>query len=255
MSSTGDLSKIKKQVNFLTAYSVIISLILVSSLFIRNTTKSQNVQTFNEINVKRINVLENDGTLRMTISNEERSPANLSYGKSFGLGGGDRTGLIFYNEEGTECGGLIYSGITDSINNTYEAYGHLSFDQYNQNQVLYLQYSDENGTKDIGLYVDDWQEKPIFSEWYSALKEISNSSLSKAEKDSAINKLLVPKKGQPAYANRVFVGRNANKSAVVNLADRQGNTRLQLAVDSLGSAKINFLDSTGNVESSFPPEK
>lgn len=128
--------------------------------------------------------------LEMTISNKEMSPAPLSYGKPFGLKGANRTGIIFFNEEGTEAGGLIFSGETDSINDNYEAYGHLSFDQYNQNQVLYLQYSDENGTKKTGLYVDDWQEKPIFPVWNSNFKEVMESSLNEAEKEQEIQKLM-----------------------------------------------------------------
>ena len=63
-----------------------------------------------EINVERINVVERDGTLRLVISNKERSPGPVIRGKAFGFPGGNRAGLIFYNEEGTESGGLITSG-------------------------------------------------------------------------------------------------------------------------------------------------
>ncbi|AWM14345.1 hypothetical protein NHF50_10980 [Flavobacterium sp. NRK F10] len=251
MNSQNDFYKVKKQILFLIIYSVFISLILIFGLFFRIYTDKN--QTFNEISVKRINVLENDGTLRMTISNKEMSPAPLSYGKPFGLQGGNRTGIIFFNEEGTEAGGLIFAGKTDTLNNNYEAYGHLSFDQYNQNQVLYLQYSDENGTKKTGLYIDDWQEKPIFAEWNSKFKEIIESSLEETEKEQAIKQLMEPTEGHPAFANRVFIGRDTNKSAILNLCDGQGNTRLQLLVDSLGNAKINFLNSKGEIDYSFPP--
>ena len=65
---------------------------------------------FEEIDVERINIIEKDGSTRMVISNKERSPGPIQRGKSFGYPGGTRAGMIFYNDEGTENGGLIFSG-------------------------------------------------------------------------------------------------------------------------------------------------
>ena len=55
----------------------------------------------------------------------------------------------------------------------------------------------------------------------------------------------------PLFARRVFVGRNRARDAVVNLADPDGHTRLRLVVDSLGAARIDFLDADGTVRSSL----
>lgn len=60
MNIQNDILKVKKQILFLTLYSVFITLILIFGIFLRVNKN----QTFDEINVKRINVLENDGTLR-----------------------------------------------------------------------------------------------------------------------------------------------------------------------------------------------
>ena len=64
--------------------------------------------------------------------------------------------------------------------------------------------------------------------------------------------MIEPIVGQKAIAQRVFVGKDENKTAMVTLADRMGSPRLQLLVDSNGIAKINFLDSAGKVVSSLP---
>jgi hypothetical protein len=48
------------------------------------------------------------------------------------------------------------------------------------------------------------------------------------------------------------VGRNLAKAAIVNLGDRMGRTRLRLLVDSLGSARIEFLDENGAVVQRIP---
>ena len=53
--------------------------------------------------------------------------------------------------------------------------------------------------------------------------------------------------GVPAFAQRMFIGRDPQKNAVLNLSDPNGKPRLRLLVDSLGSARIEFLDPTGKV--------
>src|SRR3954468_7383357 len=65
---------------------------------------------FDEIDVERINVVQKDGKLRMIISNRDRSSGPIAYGKPFGYAGGNRPGIIFFNDEGTENGGLTFFG-------------------------------------------------------------------------------------------------------------------------------------------------
>ena len=50
----------------------------------------------------------------------------------------------------------------------------------------------------------------------------------------------------------MFVGRDRSKSALVSLSDPQGKVRLRLAVDSLGAARIEFLDADGRVTRAIP---
>ena len=57
---------------------------------------------------------------------------------------------------------------------------------------------------------------------------------------------------QPLAAQRMFVGRDRTKSALMALSDPQGKVRLRLAVDSLGAARIEFLDAAGKVTRSLP---
>jgi hypothetical protein len=53
-------------------------------------------------------------------------------------------------------------------------------------------------------------------------------------------------------ARRVFIGRDVNKAAIIDLSDRKGTPRLRLIVDSLGDAKIHFLDTNGYVVYTIP---
>lgn len=73
--------------------------------------------------------------------------------------------MIFYNDEETECGGLVFEGQKDSVSGKPVASGHLSFDQYNQNQVVYVSYGEENRFKQMGFNIDEWQSEPSFKEW------------------------------------------------------------------------------------------
>jgi hypothetical protein len=250
MITDNDFIKLKRQIHLLTMYSALISMLLIVMLLF-HLKKNSNSQSFDEISVKRINILESNGMPRLVISNKELSPDVLSYGKTFGIPGGNRPGIIFYNDEGTENGGLTFMGKTDSISGKYTATGHFSFDQYNQNQVLYLQYSDENGERTTGLYIDDWHEKPLFPKWRSLYKSAQNMPEG-PDKIAKLNQLMEPTKGNPAFAHRVFIGKDSNKAAMINLSDKEGKTRIQLMVDSLGTAKLNFLDQSGNIVYSLP---
>ncbi|MGD0755149.1 MAG: hypothetical protein ABR927_08830 [Bacteroidales bacterium] len=250
MITDNDFIKMKRQMGLLMIYSAIISMLLIVMLLF-DLKKNSNRQSFDEISVKRINILESNGMPRLVISNKELSPDVLSYGKTFGIPGGNRPGIIFYNDEGTENGGLTFMGKTDSISGKYAATGHFSFDQYNQNQVLYLQYADENGERTTGLYIDDWHEKPLFPQWRSLYKSAQNMPEG-ADKIAKLNQLMEPTKGNPAYAHRVFIGKGSNKAAMINLSDKEGKTRIQLIVDSLGTAKLIFLDQNGNIVCNLP---
>ncbi|MCO4292853.1 hypothetical protein NF867_08275 [Solitalea sp. MAHUQ-68] len=244
------LAQMQKELVRLKWYAGISTLLFITAGLFAFT--SSGISRFKEISVERINIIEDNGQLRMVISNKSRSPEVLAYGKGLTppIPGANRPGLIFYNDEGTENGGLVFRGAKDS-SGQYHATGHLSFDQYNQNQVLYLTYADDNGDQNTGLHVDDWQTAPAFWDWRAEYKKAQELPDGPA-KEELLKKLMEPRKGQRAVAQRVFIGKDDSKTAMVTLADRLGKPRLQLLVDSNGNAKLNFLDQQGNITYSLP---
>jgi len=108
------LAKIQKEIVWLKWYAGILTSLIIMAGLLAFTNPS--ITHFKEISAERINILENNGQLRMVISNKSRSPENLAYGKPFTppIPGGNRPGLIFYNDEGTENGGLVFMGQKDS---------------------------------------------------------------------------------------------------------------------------------------------
>ena len=240
----------RKQLFLLKCFVAILALVLIAICFILFIRPD--LIPFKEISIERVNIVESSGMVRMAISNKSRSPEVLAYGKPYTppIPGHNRPGIIFYNDEGTENGGLVFMGHRDS-SGRYIATGHFSFDQYNQNQVLYLTYADENGDQNTGLHIDDWHIDPPFWQWrkdYFKAEDLTDSVQRKKE----IAAMMEPRPGQRAFAQRVFVGKDDSKTAMITLSDRSGNPRLRLLVDSNGVAKINFLDHQGHITYSMP---
>ena len=226
----------------LRAYVVVSSLLLVvlsTAAFRQNAP-----QNLGEITVERINVVERDGTLRLVISNRERSPAPVIRGKSFGFPGGNRGGLIFYNEEGTESGGLVTSGRRLPDGTYYQGLG-LTFDRFDQDQVVALQHNDENGRLASALTIFD---RPALSlDTLHAMRRSIDSMPEGAAKSEALRRWRERQGGMEYSAPRFFAGRTRSRASVVNLYDPAGRLRLRLSVDSLGTPGIEFLNDSGRV--------
>ena len=151
---------IRRELRLLRIHAMITTplLIVVSLAAFQQGTQRQKIT---ELDVERINVVEPDGNYRMVISNRTRSIGPIYKGKPFGYAGGTRPGIIFFNDEGTENGGLTFTGrrLPDG---RFQANHHLSFDQFNQDQVVVLNYSDNNGRRSMGLSFGDRADVDIF---------------------------------------------------------------------------------------------
>ena len=98
---------LRRQFMFLRVYTIATSLALSCSLPPRFGRRPG--QNLGEIKVERINVVDANGTLRMVISNKDRMHPGVFDGRMM-----DRprpvAGMIFFNDEGDEAGGLAYTG-------------------------------------------------------------------------------------------------------------------------------------------------
>jgi hypothetical protein len=240
---------IRRELRLLKTYALVMT-VLFGSLTIAAFRQAQQKQKFGEIDVERINIVEPDGKLRMVISNRPRSIGPIYKGQPFGYPGGTRPGIIFFNDEGTENGGLTFTG-RRGADGRYQASHHMSFDQFDQDQIVVLNYQDNNGTRRMGLTISDRADINIF-DLVKARDSITAALPAGPARDSALAKLMAPRAGVPLNATRVYVGRDPSKAAVVNLSDRQGRPRLRMSVDSLGRPALEFLDESGRVISRLP---
>jgi hypothetical protein len=228
---------------FLRLYLVVSSLALVvlTTAAFRQAATPQNL---GEITVERINVVDANGTLRLVISNKDRMHPGVIDGKVI-----DRprpvAGLLFFNDEGDEVGGLTITG--QQRDGVRRANAGLMFDQLKQDQTIGLSYAEGNGQRTAGLQVWDRSERPL-SELIEQLNA-ANRIADPKERDAAVKKA---REAAPAGPRRVFVGKNADRAASVSLADAAGRPRLTLTVDASGNPRIEFLDENGKIVDRMP---
>jgi hypothetical protein len=245
--------QIRRELRLLKGYALVTTVmitILTLGAFRRSTTAHEK---FTEIDVERINVMEPDGKYRLVISNTPRSIGPIYKGKPFGYAGGGRPGIIFFNDEGTENGGLAFGG-SRNADGSVDASTHMSFDQFDNDQVLNFDYSDRGGRRLVGISMLDRApiRMALFASMYDSLNRIKDPAVRQAE---TIKLMTTPNNTEPLAAQRVFLGRNPAKAATLVLSDRAGHPRIRLAVDSTGTAALEFLDDAGKVLSRLPEAK
>lgn len=244
-----DHDSLRREVRMLKGYALFSSACLFILALGAFRQPQEQKARFGEIDVERINIVEPDGKLRMVLSNRPRSIGPIYKGKPFGYAGGSRPGIIFFNDEGTENGGLTFDG-KRGPDGKYRASSGFSFDQFNQDQILYFQYNDDNGVRRTGFTIADRANADIYD--MVAERDSIMKLPEGAVRNEALQKWAAPRNGVPLMAQRIFVGRDPAKNAIINLSDPNGKPRLRLKVDSLGMASLEFLDAAGTVTARLP---
>lgn len=244
------MEKLQRDVRLLKAYAILITLLLGVFMFAGFRQSSNQKTKFTEIDVERINIVEKDGKLKMVISNSERQHPGITDGKTIPRMEPRPPGMLFFNEKGDECGGLAFKG--DQKDGKADAGALLSFDRFRQDQTVGISYSEDNGQYDAALLVWDRSDTSLAGviDKMRAIEKMPDGP----EKTQAMQKIREMPGGWDSGARRVFVGRTREKAAALSLSDPQGHPRLQLMVDALGAAKLEFLDEKGNVVQRLPAE-
>ncbi len=197
------------------------------------------VAAFDTIDVERINVREPDGTLRMSIAARDRMPGIIVAGREIPHPGRPQAGIIFYNDEGTENGGLVFSGALKDGKPTN--LGALSFDRWRQDQTVALSSTEEGSNRQAGLAISDRPDEPVD---FATVARLVRDPKSPA-RDAAI------RAAGAAITPRAFLGRSQDRSSVLAMRDAEGRKRLEIRVTADGKAAIDFLDAGGRVSRSI----
>lgn len=194
-------------------YSLLVTTLLITMLLQAKTNRNA---VFDEITVHRINVVEPDGTVRMIISNHTSFPGMIDHGKEKPYPR-PFAGMLFYNNEGTENGGLVFGGHKDDKGQIIDSGGSLSFDSYGHpQQIVQVAGVDDAHDRFAGLAI-------------SGFAHTGEAS------------------------RRVWVGRDASGLASVALMDAQGKKRIVMQVRENGDASLLFLDDQGKVIKEIAP--
>ena len=198
-------------------------------------------QSFDQLTVHRINFVEPDGTPRLIISDRAEFPGAFMRGKEYPRPDrSDVAGLLFMNDEASEMGGLIWAGAKDK-DGKIQNHGHLSFDQYEQDQIFVIDSGREDKDMFSAIRIGERGDYPI-QEALDANLQISK--LPKDQQAAEWKKFFTTHTGD---ADRIYLGRSPDKSASLKIKDGQGHDRIIIRVDAEGNPVIQFLDAGGKV--------
>jgi hypothetical protein len=232
---------------FLVIYSSVLTLVFAATV-LGGFAMLRNAR-FGIITARRINIVEPDGTVRLTISNRADFPGGWIHKKeSPRPDRREAAGMLFMSEEGTEQGGLIW-GASQLPDGTIENHGHLSLDQYEENQIFALDAGQEGKDKFSRITITDQGDYPV-EEKRKAEDRIGR--LPAEKQDDAWGEFFATHRHD---VNRLVLGRAPDGSVGLSLRDASGKARILLNVQSDGKSVLQFLDESGKVVSEFPVQK
>jgi hypothetical protein len=200
-------------------------------------------ERYDEITVRRLRVVDASGATRLILTGKP-IPEGTIDGKPIPRIGAprDNAGMIFYNDNGDEQGGLTYSGAKG------EQGASLTFDAWRQDQALELQHG--SGTYGSDSYIAG-NELPKESLIDVATAFMRESAALRTDEERLALKRRYRSEGKFGY-QRWQIG-NRGGASDVRLNDAKGHVRLRLSVAANGDARIEFLDASGAVVKSIVP--
>jgi hypothetical protein len=238
---------------FLAAYSTVLTVGATVALLSGFTAGKPNA-AFDTITVQRINVVEPDGTLRMVVSNNHRVPGIIIKGREYPDFGGRKAstaaGVLFFDAEGTESGGLTYGGRKDAQGNI-NRFGHLSFDRYGQDQMFSIDAVDYGTAYGSSVRMNDVPGWPI-EEYLQLLERIQNLPPEQQEAEKAEFRRTHPDMDGVARVTLGHERAGETSINVLNFLDGSNRERTRLWLDPTGAGSLLFKDENGT-ETRYPP--
>lgn len=206
-------------------------------------------QKFKRLDVEQLNIVEADGTVKMSLFNSEHMPPLIFEGEDILPGhrqDDELSGIMFYNGKGFECGGLIF-GSKEQANGEHESVLSLTFDQYLQDQVVQMFNVERNGKQTYGFNFFDRPKETIKEtiEKMNQIDEIEN----KAERDRLMQEI------DDENPRRMFIGKTTEGDITMQMHDRAGRERIRISIDQEDQPKIEMFNSVGEVLYKLPPEE
>ena len=168
-------------------------------------------QRFDELSAHRINIVDDDGKVRLVIANQERFPPPMLNGQTFKRAVSP-AGVVFYDRKGNEVGGLA---LTDVEAGKVSA---LAFDNPNMDAIgLMTRIGADGEPISSGLQIN--QAMPASLPVRDAVRQTQT---------------------------RILI-QNERNNAQIRLADASGRDRIRMQVDATGEPRFEILDDQGKV--------
>ena len=230
----------------LATYAVAATVLLIAIAASRRERRGR----FDVIDVERINVRKPNGRLSLVITNEARMPGGVHGDREFTPHRPDTAGLVFYNGDGDETGGLTWGSTRRGAART--SFGHLSFDGIDQDQTLVLSYSEawEDGERTERGGALRFVDRDVPGGIERTAHELDRAQTGTPDEQADAREW----SGQnlrygDTWSNRVVVG-SIDGRAYVGLNDPQARERVCATVDAEGVARVEILDERGGVRHS-----
>ncbi len=242
----------KKELIFLRtfAFTTVLGMLTLATV----SFTGANNQKFGTIDVERINIVEKDGTVKMIITNVKEFPNGRDSinNRPINVKRKKRSGMLFFNEDGIECGGFIYDG--SKKENGHSSGLSLTFDKYDGDQAMQLLNTDRerNGKRRIksSLVFNDLPENSTQQSTAAIWAELDTIEDKKARKKKYNE---YAEKGLVGITKRLEIG-NMGKGRPngLFLYDDEGKMRAMFCIDSENNVRLEMYDPNGNKVSSWP---
>ncbi len=238
---------------FLPVYSGVVTAALLVLLLAAFRQPGGDTASFSSIDVQRLRLVEPDGTVRLIMASNARLPGAIFKGKEYPYEerkANGTAGMYFYDAEGTESGGLLFGGRRGKDGKIVR-FGRLGFDQYDQDEQMTMGTVQQGGKKHGGLTMKDQPD------W--ALEDLVKVLVAHKDDTPKVRQKAIEAftKAHPekTHVQRVWLGRNDDRSSSLELKDDQGRPRLVAKVTANGTPTLMFLDEKGNTTSTWPAGK
>ncbi len=183
--------------------------------------------------------MEPNGRLSLVISDDANQHPGRINGKD--LKPRERgAGMIFFNTDGDECGGLAYDGTKKEAGMVF------SVDQYKNDQIMQLQYQQDSGsflTRSYGFKL--WDRSDRFTlqnevDYFDSLQNLHDTAALRRGQDALVKEGLLG-------VERLFLGRTKDGNTGLFLRDDKGVPRLRICVGKDNKPLIQVLGDDGQV--------
>jgi len=195
-----------------------------------------------KLNAERVNIVEADGTLKMSLYSSGHNPPAMMDGADIFPGhrdGSGASGIRFYNTEGDECGGMSFQS-EKKEDGGYSSSLHFSFDQYKNDQVITMTSNETNGERQYGFTVYDRPDEHLIETVNLRYAMINAGNENDSGEVGRLGNVYKEKN-----VKRMWLGKTPDGVVSLKINDSKGRERVRVCFDPENGENISLFDEAG----------